>query len=292
MALMSKLPELDPKAMESLARQALAEDLGEVGDITSKHIVRIDQPGRGTLLSKSEGILAGSAMAEMVFKTVDRSLEIEWSIIDGGELTEGAVVAEISGRARAILAAERVALNFLQHLSGVATQAARFVEICSPHGVRVLCTRKTIPGLRDLQRHSVVVGGGSLHRAGLFDEILIKTNHLRLSGGITEALKRTKANPNLKVEVEVTSIEEIEEAIEAGADEVLLDNASIDLIKQAVEITRDRVLLEISGGVTLDNVADIAALKPDSISVGGITHSVTAIDLSLRVEGPFGPAPR
>lgn len=289
---MSKLPELDPKELDEIARRALAEDLGDVGDITSKRIVRIDQPGRATITAKSAGLLAGTRIAEEVFRVVDKSLEIDWSLEDGKEVTPGAVVADISGRARAILAAERVALNFLQHLSGVATQTSRFVEICRPHGVQLLCTRKTIPGLRSLQRHAVVSGGGALHRAGLFDEVLIKTNHLRLSGGLTEALKRTKANPNLVVEVEVTSMGELEEALEAGADKILLDNAGEDLIASAVEATRDRAFLEISGGVTLDNVEAIAALKPDAVSTGSITHSVSALDLSMKVEGPFGPGPR
>lgn len=288
---MTGVPQLDRAELEDLARRALAEDLGEVGDITSKRIVRIDQPGRARIVAKSHGILAGVAVAETVFRLIDKSLKIDWRLSDGAALEPGALVADISGRARAILAAERVALNFLQHLSGVATMTAAFVDRCSKHGVRVLCTRKTLPGLRAVQRYAVAIGGANLHRAGLYDAILIKTNHERLSGGIAETLRRTKANPNLEAEVEVTDLQELEEAMAAGADRILLDNADIDTVKEAVVRTRSKVFLEVSGGITLQDVEAIAKLKPDAISVGRITHSAPAVDLSLEMIGPAGAAP-
>lgn len=288
---MSTIPQLDRGGLEELVRGALHEDFGDAGDITSKRIVRIDQPGRARILAKQEGILAGVPVAEAVFHTVDKGLAIDWKISDRGVLEPGAVVAEIQGRARAILASERVALNFLQHLSGVATLTSRFAQKCSQHGVRLLCTRKTLPGLRALQRYAVAVGGGGLHRAGLWDEILIKSNHLKLSGGVTQALQRTKANPNLVAEIEVVNLEELEEALEAGADRILLDNADPGTIEEAVKRTRGKVFLEVSGGVTLQEVEKIARLQPDAISVGRITHSAPAIDLSLEVLGPFGAAP-
>ncbi|MGH2811612.1 MAG: carboxylating nicotinate-nucleotide diphosphorylase [Actinomycetota bacterium] len=289
---MNGVHHLDRTELEDLARRALAEDLGEQGDITSKRIVRIDQPGRAQIVAKSQGVLAGAPVAETVFKLIDRNLEIDWLLQEGAPLSPGSVVAQIAGRARAILAAERVALNFLQHLSGVATITAAFVEVCSGYGVRVLCTRKTLPGLRAVQRYAVAVGGGGLHRAGLYDAILIKTSHARLSAGVSEALRRTKANPNLVAEVEVTNLSELEEAMEAGADKILLDNADAPTIAKAVERTRGKIFLEVSGGITLDNVKKVARLKPDAVSVGQITHSSPAVDLSLQVLGPPGAAPR
>ena len=204
--------------MEELARRALAEDLGPAGgsgDVTSKRIVRAELPCRGRILAKQGGVLAGTAIAATVFRLVDPALAIEWKLADGAELTPGATVAELSGRARAILAGERVALNFLQHLSGVATQTAAFVAACAPHGVKVLCTRKTVPGMRAVQRAAVATGGGTLHRAGLYDAILIKTSHIRLAGGISEAIRRARAQPRMPVEVEVTSPAELDEALAA-----------------------------------------------------------------------------
>lgn len=289
---MQGIPHLDSDELRELARRALAEDLGEVGDITSKRIVRIDQPGRAHILAKEKGILAGVPVAEEVFRLVDRSLQIEWLVKDSGELKPGTTIANIQGRARAILAAERVALNFLQQLSGVATLTERYAEICAKHGVRLLCTRKTVPGMRAVQRYAVAIGAGHLHRAGLYDAILIKNNHEVLAGGITEAVKRTKANPNLEAEVEVADIQELQEAIEAGADRILLDNAKPKVIAQAVKKTRGKIFLEVSGGIDLETIAEIAALQPDAISVGRITHSAPALDMALHVLGPTGVAPR
>jgi len=281
--------------IEELARRALAEDLGPAGgsgDVTSKRIVRAELPCRGHILAKQGGVLAGTAIAATVFRLVDPALAIEWKLADGAELTPDATVAELAGRARAILAGERVALNFLQHLSGVATQTTAFVAACAPHGVKVLCTRKTVPGMRALQRAAVATGGGTLHRAGLYDAILIKTSHIRLAGGISEAIRRARAQPRMPVEVEVTSPAELEEALAAGAEQILLDNAGPDAIAAAVAATRGRAFLEISGGVTLASVGAIAALGPDAVSVGALTHSSPAIDLALHIAGPVGAGPR
>ena len=252
--------------MEELARRALAEDLGPSGgsgDVTSKRIVRAEAPCRGRILAKQGGVLAGTAIAATVFRLVDPALAIEWKLADGAELAPDTTVAELAGRARAILAGERVALNFLQHLSGVATQTAAFVAACAPHGVKVLCTRKTVPGMRALQRAAVAAGGGTLHRAGLYGAILIKTSHIRLAGGISEAIRRARAQPRMPVEVEVTSPAELEEALAAGAEQILLDNAGPEAIADAVAATRGRAFLEISGGITLASVGAIAALGPE-----------------------------
>lgn len=283
---MTVTTQLDRAEIEKLVRRALTEDLGDSGDITSKRIVRIDQPCRARIMAKSEGILAGVPIADAVFHAVDKSLDVNWLVSDGADLKPGLEVAQLQGRARAILAAERVALNFLQHLSGVATLTNQFVQKASKHGVRILCTRKTLPGLRAVERYAVTMGGGSLHRAGLYDAILIKTNHERLSGGISQALLRTKANPNLEAEVEVGDLEELDEAIAAGADRILLDNAEAPTIAEAVKRTRGKVFLEVSGGVNLRNIDAIAKLKPDAISVGRITHSAEAVDLALEVLPP------
>jgi nicotinate-nucleotide pyrophosphorylase (carboxylating) len=289
---MSSIPQLEEANLQELVRRALSEDLGEQGDITSKRIVRIDQPGRARILAKSKGLLAGAAVADAVFHAIDKTVAIDWKVTDGEALRAGLTVAEISGRARAILATERVALNFLQHLSGIATVTAEFVNKCAKYGVRVLCTRKTLPGLRAVERYAVSVGGGSLHRAGLYDAILIKTNHEKLAGGIAEAVRRTKANPAIEAEVEVRNLIELKDAMEAGADRILLDNADLKTIEKAVKATRDKVFLEISGGVTLENIGPIARLKPNAISVGRITHSAPAVDLSLEILGPPGAAPK
>jgi nicotinate-nucleotide pyrophosphorylase (carboxylating) len=277
-----------PAEIEDLVRRALAEDLGRAGDLTSQRTIPPGQGARGRILAESEGVLAGVPVAEAVFRCVDPALEIDWHLADGAPLRPPAVVGEVAGAARSILAAERVALNLLQHLSGVATLTARFVEACSPYGVRVLCTRKTLPGLRALERYAVAIGGGELHRAGLHDAVLIKTSHVRLAGGVTEALRRAGAGGagEVGVEIEVTGLDELEEALAAGAQRILLDNAGPDLIAEAVSRTRDRAFLEVSGGIRLDTVSDIARLRPDAISVGAITHSAPAVDLALRMSGP------
>lgn len=276
--------QIDPGTLKLLVQRALLEDLADAGDVTSNHILGAGQRTTAEILAKSAGILAGRPVADAVFHKMDETLEISWLIDDGAKLEPGTVIAEISGLAHSIMAAERVALNFLQHLSGVATHTAAFVEACAPHGVQLLCTRKTIPNLRAVQRYAVAVGGGNLHREGLYDAILIKTNHCKLVGGIGEAVKRSKARSTMEVEVEVRTLDEMREAADAGAERVLLDNADLATVEEAVRTKPEGVFLEISGGVSLDTVGAIAALKPDAISVGRITHSVTAVDLALHVK--------
>ena len=280
---MSDLPKIKGTALAALVHRALIEDLDDAGDVTSDNILEPGQAAKAWIVSKAVGVLAGTNVAEAVFLKMDPALAIEWEIDEGALLEPGAIIGEITGSARSILAAERVALNFLQHLTGVATLTAAFVDACRPHGVQLLCTRKTIPGLRAVQRYAVAVGGGSLHRAGLYDAILIKTNHCKLAGGITEAVRRAKAKSGLAVEVEVETLAELKEAAEAGAERVLLDNADLNIIADAVREKPEGLFLEVSGGVSLDNIEAIATLKPDAISVGKITHSAPAIDLALHV---------
>lgn len=276
--------QIDPGTLKLLVQRALLEDLADAGDVTSNHILGAGQRTTAEILAKSAGILAGRPVADAVFHKMDGTLEINWLLDDGAKLEPGTVVAEISGLAHSIMAAERVALNFLQHLSGVATQTAAFVEACAPHGVQLLCTRKTIPNLRAVQRYAVAVGGGNLHREGLYDAILIKTNHCKLVGGIGEAVKRSKGRSTMEVEVEVRTLDEMLQAAGAGAERVLLDNADLETVEEAVRTKPEGLFLEVSGGVSLDTVGGIAALKPDAISVGRITHSVTAVDLALHVK--------
>ncbi|MGQ0679770.1 MAG: carboxylating nicotinate-nucleotide diphosphorylase [Actinomycetota bacterium] len=266
-----------------MVQRALVEDLEDAGDVTSQHILTPGQRARARIVAKSSGVLAGTNIAEAVFSMLDESTQINWQQLEGAAVEPGTVAGYVEGAARSILAAERVALNFMQHLSGVATLTAAFAARCSPYGVQLLCTRKTVPGLRAAQRYAVAVGGGSLHRAGLYDAILIKTNHCRLAGGIAEAVRRAKARSPQEVEVEVRSVGELLEAAGAGAERVLLDNAGLDLVARAVAEKPDGLFLEISGGVTMDTVEEIARLKPDAISVGRLTHSVNALDLALHV---------
>jgi nicotinate-nucleotide pyrophosphorylase (carboxylating) len=276
--------KIDPGTLKLLVQRALIEDLADAGDVTSDNILAPNQTAKAKILAKSPGVLAGRSVADAVFHKMDEALQIGWLVEDGDRLEPGTVVAEISGLAHSIMAAERVALNFLQHLSGVATLTAAFVEACAPHGVQLLCTRKTIPGLRAVQRYAVAAGGGSLHREGLYDAILIKTNHCKLAGGIGEAVRRAKSRSSMEVEVEVRTLEELSEAAEAGAERVLLDNADLATVEEAVKTKPEGLFLEVSGGVSLETVGDIAALKPDAISVGRITHSAPSVDLALHVE--------
>ncbi len=275
--------QIDPATLKLLVQRALLEDLADAGDVTSNHILGPGQATTAEIVAKSSGVLAGRPVADAVFRKMDEALEINWMVDDGAKLEPGTVVATVTGLAHSIMAAERVALNFLQHLSGVATLTASFVEQCAPNGVQLLCTRKTIPNLRAVQRYAVAVGGGNLHREGLYDAILIKTNHCKLAGGIAEAVRRAKAKSSMEVEVEVRSLDELREAAEAGAERVLLDNADLATVAEAVRSKPERLFLEVSGGVSLETVGGIAALKPDAISVGRITHSVTAVDLALHV---------
>lgn len=278
---MTPLSELDPSALSALVRIALAEDLGGAGDITSSGVLSANHTAIAHIIAKSPGVLAGIPLAGEVFHQVDEAIEIDWKCNDGEPLVPGTVMATLSGSARGILAGERVALNFLQHLSGVATATAQLAGICTAQGVRLLCTRKTLPGLRSAQRYAVLVGGGSLHRAGLYDSMLIKTNHIKLSGGIEPAVQRARACSDNTIEVEVQNIAELDEALAAGADAVLLDNADLKTIELAVRMTSGRASLEVSGGVSAENIAEIAKLRPDAISVGRITHSVSALDMAL-----------
>jgi nicotinate-nucleotide pyrophosphorylase (carboxylating) len=268
--------------MLELIDAALAEDVG-TGDATTLLLVPADAVGRATLTQKAPGVLAGMRVAEAVFHRVDPSLRWHAHVDEGVWRSEGGMVAEVAGPSRSILTAERVALNFLQRLSGVATLTARYVAAVEGTGASILDTRKTTPGLRVLEKQAVVAGGGVNHRSGLYDAILVKENHSAMAGGVGEATRRALGS-SLPVEVECSSLDEVREALEAGAPRILLDNMTNDALSQAVALVGGRASLEASGGVSLETVRGIAGTGVDFISVGALTHSAPALDVSLILE--------
>lgn len=274
--------ELPAPLLETKVREALEEDLGPGGvDVTSEAVVPAALEAGAVVIAKAEGILAGGPAAVEVFRQVDPDVRIRFEVEDGARIVPGTRVATVRGRLRSVLRAERTALNFLQQLSGVATLTRRYVDAAP--GVTVLNTRKTVPGLRALQRYAVAVGGGTNHRQGLSSAVLIKDNHVAAAGGVTEALARTRGL-GLPVELEVDTLEQLEEALAAGPpDVVLLDNMPVETAAEAVRRTAGRTVLEVSGGVTLATVGAYAATGVDRISIGELTHSAPALDLSLEV---------
>jgi nicotinate-nucleotide pyrophosphorylase (carboxylating) len=275
--------------IDRIVERALAEDVSH-GDVTSEAIIPPDLQAKATVLVKSTGVLAGGAVTRRVFRHVDPSLEVDLLIADGTPVQPGDIVATVSGRATSILKAERVALNFLQRLSGIASETARYVRETEGYDVRITETRKTTPGLRLLEKYAVRMGGGHNHRFHLGDGILIKDNHLAalraLGMSLEEIVARAKKNApeGLKVEVEVNTAEEAAAAIKGGADIIMLDNMSPNEIRRVVAIIPPYVKTEASGGITLANVGQVAAAGVDIISVGALTHSVKALDISLELE--------
>ena len=284
--------------MDELIDRALAEDIGR-GDMTSTAVVPADARAGARIVQKAEGVVAGLGVAEAVFRRVDP--ELSWRVrVEEGEWREGGPVAEVSGAARSILAAERVALNFLGHLSGIATLTARYVRAIEDTHAHILDTRKTTPGLRSLEKQAVAAGGGQNYRDGLYDGFLVKENHARLAGGVGAAAEQALAAaaeggapatedesvgpPRVDVTVECTTLAELDEALAAGAPQVMLDNMTLDELREAVARGAERTVLEASGGVTLANVREIAETGVDVISVGALTHSAPALDLSLQLE--------
>lgn len=280
---------MTPTARETI-RRALAEDLGP-GDITSECFVPADHLSTARIIAKEEGVLAGTEAAREVFRQVDASLDIEFRKSDGDAISPGEIILAAAGPTRALLSAERTALNFLQRLSGIATLTHRFVDAVAGTKAVILDTRKTTPGLREFERLAVRAGGGVNHRFGLFDRVLAKDNHLAVTGdaaGLQRAIDEAKKrSPGIVVEIEADTLDQVRLLCELrGIDIILLDNMSHDQLRQAAQIRGDkRILLEASGGVNLDTVAAIAATGIDQISVGALTHSARAIDLSMEV-GP------
>jgi nicotinate-nucleotide pyrophosphorylase (carboxylating) len=271
------------EALTDIVARALAEDLG-AGDATSAATVDEDARAFAAITQKQPGVLFGLDAAEAAFRQLDPDVEIE-RLASEGEWREGGPVLRLEGRTRALLGAERTALNFLQRLSGVATATARAVKEIEGTGAQILDTRKTTPGLRALEKAAVRAGGGVNHRAGLYDAILIKENHAAAAGGVGEAVRRARAaSPDLPLEVEVRDDAEIDEALGAGATRLLLDNMSPDRLSAVVSRVAGRATLEASGGITLANLREVATTGVEFISVGALTHSAAALDLSLTLE--------
>jgi len=271
----------DPPVIHDDVVRALAEDIGS-GDITAPLIPATLQ-AQAEVISREEAVACGTAWFDGVFQTLDPQVRIAWQVRDGDTVTPGQTLCTLTGPARALLSGERTALNFLQTLSGTATRARRYAAAVTGTGVKVLDTRKTLPGLRAAQKYAVRCGGGFNHRMGLYDAVLIKENHILAAGSITRAVTAARRGARGKtVEVEVETLEELQEALAAAADIILLDNFSIEDLTQAVAVSRTRAKLEASGGITLDNIRRIAETGVDYISVGAMTKDVQAVDLSMR----------
>ena len=280
---MSSLLPLSPVILDPLVRMALAEDLGRGGDITSGSVIPADARACVVMAARETGVIAGLDAAETAFRIVDPSLVIKRLKTEGAEVKAGDEVMEIGGAARSILTAERVALNFVGRMSGIATLTQKMVGAVGNHKAKICSTRKTTPGLRALELYAVRTGGGVNHRLGLDDSILIKDNHIAIAGGITVALKRAKENAGhmVKIEIEVDTLEQLREVLAEGADAIMLDNMSLDDMIEAVKLVNGRSIIEASGGVTLERIPKIAATGVDVISSGALTHSAPNFDVGL-----------
>jgi nicotinate-nucleotide pyrophosphorylase (carboxylating) len=281
------LPSLPTLLVEPVVRTALAEDLGRAGDITSAAVIPAEARMSGAIAARQPGTVAGTDAAVLAFRLLDPAIAVAVLLPDGSRVAPGDTVIRIDGPARPILAAERVALNLLCHLSGVATATATLVAAARPHKARITCIRKTTPGLRALEKHAVRAGGGVNHRFGLDDAVLIKDNHIAVAGGVRPAIARARAAVGhlVKIEVEVDTLAQLDEALTEGVDAVLLDNMTPDQLREAVRRVDGRAVTEASGRVTAETVPAIAATGVDLISSGWITHSAPILDLGLDWKG-------
>ncbi|MCL0106146.1 carboxylating nicotinate-nucleotide diphosphorylase [Peptococcaceae bacterium] len=269
--------------LDDLIKRCLVEDIG-TGDVTTNAIVSKDDKSSAVIESKEEGIVAGLFVAKRVFEILSPHIEFKALVEEGSKVKPKANIAEVRGDTRAILMGERLALNFLQRLSGIATKTFNLVQLIAMYPARIIDTRKTTPGLRMLEKYAVRVGGGHNHRFGLYDAVLIKDNHIKAAGSILEAVNRVRRyNHLMKIEVEVKDLEQLEEALSANVDIIMLDNMDIDLMKEAVSIVSGKALIEASGGISEENVLAVAKTGVDLISVGGLTHSAKALDMSLNI---------
>src|SRR6516225_2805921 len=278
---------LSPLAIDEAVRRALDEDLGRAGDVTSIATVPDGTSGRAVVKARKAGTIAGLPLVETSFRALAPHIKIDGHARDGAAVAGKTALMTVAGDARAILGAERVALNFIGHLSGIATATAEFVRLVAHTRARVCCTRKTTPGLRALEKYAVRCGGGFNHRFGLDDAILIKDNHIAVAGGVRAVLARARATAGhlVKIEIEVDTLPQLREVLDTGlADAVLLDNMDIATLSEAVAMARGRVVLEASGGVTLNSIAEVAATGVDYLSSGAITHSSVNLDVGLDIE--------
>lgn len=277
--------ELELQAANTLIDLALKEDVGS-GDITTDNIIPAETRRKARMIAKAEGVVAGLPVAELVFRRLDPDLK--WEIIspEGSKVKRGDVLVTFEGTYRALLTGERTALNFLQRLSGIATMSARYAEEVEEFKTVILDTRKTLPGFRMLDKYAVKTGGASNHRIGLFDMAMIKDNHIEVAGGIEKAVQAVRKNiaPDIKIEVEASTLEQVQESIAAGADVIMLDNMNLETMRKSVELIAGRAKIEASGNMTLERLKEVAAIGVDYISIGALTHSVNALDISQRIE--------
>lgn len=276
---------MHPSQYLPIVRRALEEDLGLAGDLTSEAIV-MPAAVSGTVIARQPGTIAGLEVAAAVFSEVDRATVVDFLVKDGKNVEANTKLARVEGTARSILTAERTALNLLGLMSGVATATTRLVDLVEKTGVRIADTRKTSPGLRVLEKYSVRVGGGINHRFGLYDAVMIKSNHLIIAGGVRKAVEAARAHVGhtVLIEVEVTNLDELQELLEVGADLVLLDNMDLATVRKAVDMVDGRLLIEVSGGITPETVRKVAETGVDVISVGGITDSAPNLDVALDLD--------
>jgi nicotinate-nucleotide pyrophosphorylase (carboxylating) len=278
---------ISPLEIDEAVTRALAEDLGRAGDVTSIATVPMGTPSRVQLVARKAGTIAGLPLVAATLRRLSPDIALTPTARDGAAVAAKTVLMQIEGDARAVLAGERAALNFLGHLSGIATATAALVRRVGSHKTRVCCTRKTTPGLRALEKYAIRCGGGFNHRFGLDDAILIKDNHIAVAGGIRAVLERARANAGhlVKIEIEVDSLEQLREVLDVGlADVVLLDNFDVTAMRKAVEMVGGQLVIEASGGITLDNAADIAATGVDYMSSGALTHSAPSLDVAMDIE--------
>lgn len=277
--------ELELKAAQTLIELALREDVGD-GDITTDNIIPAETRRKAKMVAKADGVVAGLPIAEMVFRSLDQQLI--WNVLtpEGSRVKKGDVMVEFEGTYRALLTGERTALNFLQRLSGIASMSAKYADAVKDFKTVILDTRKTLPGFRMLDKYAVKTGGASNHRIGLYDMAMIKDNHIEVAGGITKAVNAVRSNikPGIQIEVEATTLAQVQEAIDAGADIIMLDNMDTETMKKGVELIAGRAKVEASGNMTLERLREVAATGVDFISIGALTHSVSALDISQRLE--------
>lgn len=275
--------ELTTTALDAIVALALQEDVGD-GDVTSAATIPAGRRCTAVIVAKASGIVAGGDVAQAVFRAVDLDVHVEILVADGTPVAAPFDLMAIEGPARSVLAAERTALNLLGHMCGVATLTGAYVAAVAGTGARILDTRKTMPGMRALDKYAVACGGGVNHRMGLYDAFLIKDNHLRAAGGVTQAVALARAaHPELPITVEVENLDQLREAVSSAAERIMLDNMPTDLMRHAVAIVAGRAEVEASGGITLDTIRDVARTGVDVISVGAITHSAKWLDVSLEV---------
>ena len=274
-------------SIEQLIEIALQEDIGS-GDITTDNLVEPDIKGRGKIIAKEQLVIAGLDIARRVFERLESQIIYRPLFTDGDRVENGEVVVEVEGKLRGLLLGERTALNFLQRLSGIATYVRSYVDMLGDRDVRLVDTRKTVPGWRKLEKYAVRIGGAYNHRMGLYDGVLIKDNHISVCGGIKKAVKNIRSNVShfMKIEVEVSDLDGVREAIDSGVDIIMLDNMDIKQIKEAVEFISGKALVEVSGGITIDSLNQMADTGVDIISSGALTHHAKSVDLSMRIGHP------